>query len=100
MRWRSCSAYGSPRGLAAFVLTILPISIGYHFAHYLTAFLVNVQYALRALGDPLGQGWDLLGLGRREVTVSFLSDYGSVSIIWRLQAAGVVLGHILAISLA
>jgi hypothetical protein len=94
-------AGANPRhALGAFVLTILPISIGYHFAHYLTAFLVNVQYAVRALGDPFGQGWDLLGLGRREVTVSFLSDYGSVSIIWRLQAAGVVLGHILAISLA
>ncbi len=86
--------------LGTFVLSILPISIAYHFAHYLTAFLVNAQYAVVALGDPLGEGWDLLGLGHRHVTVSFLSDYDAVSIIWKLQAAVVVAGHILAVSLA
>jgi hypothetical protein len=86
--------------LGAFVLSILPISIGYHFAHYLTVFLVNAQYALVALNDPLERGWSLIGLGDIHVTVSFLSNYDSVSIIWKLQAAGVVLGHILAVSLA
>jgi hypothetical protein len=88
------------QSLGAFVLSILPISIGYHFAHYLTAFLVNAQYAAVALGDPLGRDWDLLGLGHPHITVSFLSNYDSVSIIWKLQAVGVVLGHILAVSLA
>jgi hypothetical protein len=88
------------QSLGAFVLAILPISIGYHFAHYLTAFLVNAQYAVVALGDPLARDWDLLGLGHRHITVSFLSNYDSVSLIWKLQAAGVVAGHILAVSLA
>ncbi len=86
--------------LGAFVLSILPISIAYHFAHYLTAFLVNAQYAILALGDPFAQDWNLFGLGQRHVTVSFLSDYDSVSIIWKLQAVAVVTGHILAVSLA
>jgi hypothetical protein len=88
------------QSLGAFVLSILPISIGYHFAHYLTAFLVNAQYAAVALSDPLERDWDLLGLGHPHITVSFLSNYDSVSIIWKLQAAGVVVGHILAVSLA
>jgi hypothetical protein len=88
------------QSLGAFVLAILPISQGYHFAHYLTAFLVNAQYAAVALGDPLERDWDLLGLGHPHITVSFLSNYDSVSIIWKLQAAGVVVGHILAVSLA
>jgi hypothetical protein len=86
--------------LGAFVLSILPISIGYHFAHYLTAFMVNGQYALLAFSDPFALGWDLLGTGGRQVTASFLSNYDSVSIIWKLQAAGVVAGHVLAVSLA
>jgi hypothetical protein len=87
------------QSLGAFVLAILPISLGYHFAHYLTAFLVNAQYAAVALSDPLERDWDLLGLGHPHITVSFLSNYESVSIIWKLQAAGVVVGHILAVSL-
>jgi hypothetical protein len=85
-----------PRALlGAFALSILPISIGYHFAHYLPAFLVNAQYALLALGDPFA-----LAGRHRHVTASFLADYDAVSIIWKLQAGGVVAGHILAVSLA
>lgn len=85
--------------LGAFVLSILPISIGYHFAHYLTAVMVNGQYALLAFSDPFALGWDLLGTDGRQVTASFLSTYDSVSIIWKLQAAGVVAGHVLAVAL-
>jgi len=33
-------------------ISILPIALAYHFAHFLTAFLVNVQYALAAATDP------------------------------------------------
>jgi hypothetical protein len=83
--------------LGAFVLSILPISIGYHFAHYLTSFMINGQYAVRAISDPFELGWDLLGLGHSEVTVSFLSNYDSVSVIWKLQATAVVVVHILAV---
>ena len=31
-----------------------PIALGYHFAHYLTAFLVDVQYAAITFSDPSG----------------------------------------------
>jgi hypothetical protein len=86
--------------LGVFVLSILPISVGYHFAHYLTTFLVNGQYALGAFADPFARGWDLLGMADRHITVSFLSNYDAVSIIWKIQVAGVVLGHIVAVSLA
>jgi hypothetical protein len=88
------------RDLGAFVLSILPISIGYHFAHYLTTLLVNGQYAALAFNDPLDQGRDLLGLAGRHAVVSFLSDYHAVALIWAAQAASVVIGHILAVSLA
>jgi len=86
--------------LGVFVLSILPISIGYHFAHYLTSLLINGQYTALAISDPFERGWDLLGLGHAEASVSFLSDYPSVSFIWKLQAAVVVFVHILGVMTA
>jgi hypothetical protein len=86
--------------LGALVLSILPISLAYHFAHYLTVLLVNGQYALLAFNDPFGLGWNLLGLAGRHVTDSFLSDFRAVTLLWQLQVGAIVLGHILAIALA
>lgn len=93
---------GADAGTAfgAFVLSILPISLGYHFAHYLTTLMVNGQYAILALNDPFALGWNLFGLEGRHVIVSFLADFDSVAIIWKLQAAAVVGGHILALAIA
>ena len=99
-RWLAGTDAGRGGQLGAFVLSILPISIGYHFAHYLTVFLVNSQYALLSFADPFSLGWDLWGGPHRHVTVSFLADFAAVSIIWKLQAAGVVVGHVLAVSVA
>jgi hypothetical protein len=86
--------------LGAFVLSILPISIGYHFAHYLTSFLVNAQYAVFSINDPFEWEWRLLGIEDPHVMVSFLSDMNTVWIVFTLQAAAVVLAHILAVLLA
>jgi hypothetical protein len=83
-----------------FVLSILPISVVYHAAHYLPAFLVNLQYALYAFNDPFAQGWRLLGLGEPQVTVSFLTDYYAVATLWAVEASLIVLGHILAVWVA
>lgn len=92
---------GDPRPLlGAFVLSILPISIGYHFSHYLTAFMVDAQYAVLALADPLARGWSLAGGDHHHVIVSFLSNYDAVSVLWKLQVAGVVAGHVLAVLIA
>lgn len=88
------------RLLGAFVLSILPISIGYHFSHYLTAFMVDAQYAVLALADPFARGWTLTDGDHHHVIVSFLSNYDAVSVLWKLQVAGVVAGHVLAVLLA
>jgi hypothetical protein len=110
-----CSAYGLAMALGvrlaggrialetslgAFVLSILPISIGYHFAHYVTSFLVNAQYAVFSINDPFEWEWHLLGIEAPHVMVSFLSDMNSVWVIFTLQAGAVVLVHILAVLLA
>jgi hypothetical protein len=94
------SGVGARTAFGAFVLSILPISLGYHFAHYLTALMVNGQYAILSLNDPFALGWNLFGLEGRHVIVSFLAHFDSVAIIWQLQAAAVVGGHILALAIA
>ena len=80
--------------------SVLPIGVAYHFAHYLTAFMVNVQYAVAAATDPLQQGHDLLGLGKFYVTTGFFNSHDSVHIIWLTQATAVVFGHILSVLMA
>ncbi|WP_135502409.1 hypothetical protein [Roseovarius aestuariivivens] len=83
-----------------FAPSILPIALGYHVAHYLTAALVEGQYVLRALDDPLGRGWHLLGLTDFYVTTGFFNTPHTVRTIWLAQAGAVVLGHVVAILLA
>jgi hypothetical protein len=92
-----------PRFLPAFALlsmSLLPIALGYHLAHFLTAFLVNGQYALAALSDPLGNGADWLGLGRYYVSTGFLNSLESVRMIWLVQAGAVVVGHVISLLVA
>ena len=86
--------------LRADVVAIVPIALGYHFAHYLTVFLVDVQYAAITFNDPLGRGWDLLGLGHAHVTTSFLTNFASVRLIWHCQIASIVIAHVVAVAIA
>jgi hypothetical protein len=75
------------------VYSILPISIAFHAAHYLTALLVDGQYAHAAAAD-------LLGLGHVHVTTSFLNTFEDVTLIWNAQTAIICLGHIVGIAMA
>jgi len=84
----------------ALVISIMPISIAYHIAHYLTDFLVNIQDVWVAISDPFERDWDLFGTAGYHVTTAMLSDYHSVRLIWNIEAAVIVLGHILAVALA
>ncbi len=81
----------------SFVLSIIPISLAFHFAHYLAVLLINGQYALVAASDPFSQALDLLGYADYRVTGSWLTNHHSVALIWKLQAGAIVFGHILAV---
>ena len=83
-----------------YIVAIVPIAFGYHFAHYLPAFLVDVQHAARALGDPFALGWNLLGLRDLQVKTSFLTHHASVHVLWNVQVAGIVIAHVLAVFVA
>ena len=88
------------RAVCLFAPSLLPIALGYHVAHYLTVLLVDAQYALAALSDPLARGDDLLGLGTFYVTTGFFNTPDTVRAIFLTQAGAVVIGHILAILVA
>lgn len=81
-------------------LSVLPIGLAYHFAHYLTTLLVSGQYALAALTDPLSTGADILGLGRFYVTTSFFNTADGVEAIFTAQAGAVIFGHVLSVLIA
>ncbi len=89
----------TPLALAfrAFAPALLPIAFGYHFAHYLTALLVDAQSIPIVLTDPFGTGADLLGFGQPHVTTGFFNRLDSVRLIWLAQAGAVVAGHVVAI---
>ena len=88
------------RAVCVFAPSVMPIALGYHIAHYLPSFLVDGQYALAALNDPLARGDDLLGLGTFYVTTGFFNTRDTVQAIWLGQAGAVVAGHVLAVGLA
>lgn len=99
--WIAAGMRGQLRSaLGSFVYAIIPISIAFHFSHYLTALLVDGQYALIAASDPFGAGADLLRFTHEHVTTSFLNTYDGVRTIWNLQTAAIVIGHVAAIVLA
>jgi hypothetical protein len=99
--WMMAGRPGQPGALlGTLVFSIMPISLGFHFSHYLTALLVNGQYAYAAASDPFGTGADVLSLGHFHVTTSFLNTYEGTRAIWNAQTAGIVIGHVLAVLIA
>jgi hypothetical protein len=82
------------------VYSLIPISIAYHFAHYLGDTLVNLQYLAVALGDPLHTGTNLLGLDVNRVTASFLNTASGTFAIFTAQTAAIVIGHVIGVAVA
>jgi len=72
--------------------SLVPIVVGYIFAHYLTYLLEKGQVAFFALLDPLGRGWEPLG---DPSTQYFLSEH--TSLLAALKVTFVVAGHVLAV---
>src|SRR5690606_7566348 len=68
------------------VWSIVPIALAYHFSHYLTALVVNGQYALVALSDPFSIGWDLFGTANMHVDAGLVMGAAAARTIWNLQA--------------
>jgi hypothetical protein len=80
----------------SFALTLVPIAIGYHVAHYLQFLLVQGQYILPLASDPFGFGWNLFG------TAGYRVDIGIVGarFAWYAAVTAIVTGHVAAVYLA
>ena len=81
-------------------LSLLPIAFVYHVSHYLTSFLVSIQYTVAAFNDPLNIGADLFGIEPFRVTTGFFNRLDWVRAIWLTQAGLVVLGHVWSVLLS
>ena len=93
-------ASGRPVGLrhcaGSFVLTLVPIAVAYHLAHYLSYLLIAGQLAIPLASDPFARGWDLFG------TVGYSLDIAIVDarFVWYAAVTSIVAGHALAVFLA
>jgi hypothetical protein len=79
-----------------FALTLVPIAIGYHVAHYLVFLLVQGQYIVPLLSDPFGLGWNLIGTGGYRVDIGLVG----ARFAWYAAVAAIVAGHVAAVYLA
>jgi hypothetical protein len=79
-----------------FVLTLVPIALAYHLAHYLSFLLIVGQYMIPLVSDPLGRDWNLFG------TALYMVDIGIVNarFVWITSVVAIVTGHIIAVYLA
>lgn len=91
------SMVGAPRSLVPdFLLGLVPIAFVYLVAHYFSLFVIQGQFAIPLLSDPLGKGWDLLG------TAGYLPNLAPLSpnTTWYVQVGSLVAGHVAGLSVA
>lgn len=79
-----------------FVLTLVPIAIGYHLAHYFSYLLIQGQMIVPLASDPFGFGWNLFGA----TGSTFDVDAVDMRLVWTVAVGGVVAGHAAAVLLA
>ncbi len=87
-------------GRLGLVMSVVPIALAYHFAHYLADFPVDAMRALKALSDPFGTGLDLFGAAHINPPASIMMDHHVAAFIYRMQTAIIVIGHIMAVAVA
>jgi hypothetical protein len=94
--WTSGSGIGGWEVARRFALTLVPIAIGYHLAHYLAYLLLAGQLIIPRLSDPFGFGWDLFGTAGYTLQVTLMTAREA----WYTALAAVVAGHVCAVWLA
>jgi hypothetical protein len=96
MAWMAADALRTGTVARLFVLSLVPIAIAYHLAHYFTYLLIQGQLLIRLASDPLGFGWNLFGTAR------YRPDIGIVGAraVWYTAVVAIVLGHIIAVWIA
>ena len=80
----------------AFVFSLLPIALAYHYAHFLGFLLINGQRFIVLASDPFGWGWDLFGTADAIINIGVLSPV----FIWYFSISAIVIGHVAGVYLA
>ncbi len=95
-RWISLSRHSIRDWLLAFGMSLVPIAVVYHAAHYFTLLQVQGLKVIPLLSDPLGRGWDLFG------TLHWFARplYPDAATVWNVQVALILLGHLIGVLLA
>jgi hypothetical protein len=80
----------------AFAPTLIPIAVGYHFAHSFTYLLVQGQSVFFLVSDPLGLGWNLFGTRDVAVDIAIINTKTA----WYIALGAIVAGHAMSVYLA
>ena len=80
----------------AFAPTLIPIAVGYHFAHTFTYLLIQGQSLSFLVSDPLGLGWNLFGTRDATGNIAVISTKAA----WYLALGAIVAGHAISVYLA
>ncbi len=79
-----------------FVLTLVPIAIAYHLAHYLSYFLIAGQLFIPLMSDPFDLGWDLFNTANHRINIGIIN----AKTVWHISIGVIVVGHMVAVYLA
>ena len=83
--------------VTAFALTLVPIALVYNAAHNYGYIMVQSQYIVPLLDDPLQKGWHLW-----PAVVNFKPSFAlaQAATVWYAQIVLIVLGHVIAVFLS
>jgi hypothetical protein len=96
MAWATGGAETFGRISGYFVLTLVPIAIAYHLAHYLSYLLLAGQLVIPLASDPFGFGWDLFGTANYRIDISVVNARSA----WIVSVTAIVVGHVVAVFLS
>jgi hypothetical protein len=96
MKVCAATRLGAVEVACAFVLTLVPIAVAYHLAHYFSLLLTAGQFIIPLASDPFGYGWDLFGTANYKVDLGVVSPY----VFWYGAVSLIVIGHVIAVMLA
>ena len=82
--------------MTAFVFSLVPIALAYHFAHYLGFLLIQGQLIIPLASDPFGAGMDLFGTAGYTVNIAITN----ARFVWFFALTSILAGHIIAVYLA
>ena len=81
---------------AYFVLSLVPIALAYHLAHYASFLLTVGQLIIPLISDPFGMQWDLFGTADYRVNIAIVG----ARFVWNISIVSIVMGHIIAVYLS